>query len=96
MSKVYIAGKITGDPNYRDKFARAEAELKRQGHLVMNPAILPEGFEWETYMHITVTMLNACDTIYLLEDWQDSRGAQIEAKIAQDENYTIIYQKPPK
>lgn len=30
--KVYIAGKITGDPGYRDKFAAAEIQLGWQGH----------------------------------------------------------------
>jgi hypothetical protein len=41
--KVYIAGKITGDPHYRAKVAAAELGLKAFGHTVMNPAILPEG-----------------------------------------------------
>lgn len=26
--KVYIAGRITGDPRYREKFAEAEAALR--------------------------------------------------------------------
>ena len=30
--KIYIAGKITGDPKYFDKFWRAETELKKQGY----------------------------------------------------------------
>lgn len=42
--KVYIAGKITGDPNYREKFQQAADELKGGGHVVMNPAVLPDGF----------------------------------------------------
>ena len=36
--KIYIAGKITGDPNYREKFEKAEKFLAGQGHSVMNPA----------------------------------------------------------
>ena len=32
--KVYIAGKITGDPGYRDKFAAAEMQLFWHGHTV--------------------------------------------------------------
>ena len=43
--KVYIAGKITGDPGYRDKFAAAEIQLGWQGHTVLNPAELPGGHE---------------------------------------------------
>lgn len=26
--KIYIAGKITGDPNYKEKFAKMEKEQK--------------------------------------------------------------------
>lgn len=43
--KIYIAGKITGDPKYRDRF-RGEAEkLEGLGHIVLNPAELPEGMQ---------------------------------------------------
>ncbi len=41
MKRIYLSGKITGDPNYRDKFAKAEAHYKTFGHAVMNPAVLP-------------------------------------------------------
>ena len=36
--KVYIAGRITGDPRYREKFAEAEAALREVGHIPLNPA----------------------------------------------------------
>lgn len=29
--KIYIAGKITGDPKYKEKFTAAEAEYKKKG-----------------------------------------------------------------
>ena len=32
--RVYIAGKITGDENYRQKFAKAEEVLHQMGHSV--------------------------------------------------------------
>lgn len=95
-NKVYIAGKITGDPNYREKFAEAEKELKRRGYLVMNPAVLPEGFEWNEYMQITKAMLGVCDTIYLLHDWKESEGAIKERLWALTAGCTMIYQKAPK
>ena len=50
--KVYIAGKINGDPGYRDKFAAAEIQLGGQGHTVLNPAELPEGMAPADYMRI--------------------------------------------
>ena len=76
--KIYISGKITGDSDYKGKFARAEEKLKAAGHVVMNPAILPDGFEYDEYMRICLVMLDVCDAIYLLTDWRQSGGARKE------------------
>ena len=76
--KIYISGKITGDSDYKGKFARAEEKLKAAGHVVMNPAILPDGFEYDEYMRICLVMLDVCDAIYLLTDWRQSEGARKE------------------
>ena len=40
--KVYIAGKITGDPGYREKFRKAAEELGKWGNTALSPAELPE------------------------------------------------------
>ena len=78
--KIYIAGKITGDPNYKEKFNEAEAELKKiiPGSVILNPAILPEGLEEEDYMRITMEMLLAADAAVFLPDSSKSAGAMIE------------------
>lgn len=36
--RVYISGPISNEPDYKAKFAKAEAELKEQGFEVINPA----------------------------------------------------------
>ncbi len=42
--RVYIAGPMTGYKNFnREAFHNAEEELKREGHTVLNPAVLPDG-----------------------------------------------------
>ena len=41
--KIYIAGAITGDPKYREKLRRAEEAVRAEGHVAVNPAVLPEG-----------------------------------------------------
>ena len=81
--KIYIAGAITGDPEYREKFRRAEEAVRAEGHVAVNPAVLPEGLEPGDYMRICTAMLDSCDAIALLRDWAHSKGACIEMTYAQ-------------
>ncbi len=92
QKKIYIAGKITGLKDYKKNFDRAEEELKRQGHIVINPANNPVGLNYDDYMNIGIAMLKACDTIYMLDNWKDSTGAKIEHQIAELSGKEIIYQ----
>ena len=64
--KVYIAGKITGNENYKAEFAEAEKKLRALGHIPLNPAVLPEGLEKADYMRICLAMLDSADAIGLL------------------------------
>lgn len=58
--KVYLAGKITGDPNYREKFAAAAKKLEeRAGVTVISPAVTPEGLKKADYMRICFAMLES-------------------------------------
>ena len=76
--KVYIAGKITGDPGYRDKFAAAEIQLGGQGHTVLNPAELPDGMAKADYMRICFAMIDVADAVVFLPDAAESAGARLE------------------
>ena len=78
-SVIYIAGKITGDYNYKDKFKKAEIYLRELGFSVFNPANFPFGLEYESYLKIC-------------KDFKDSEGAMIEIKHAERINKRIIYQ----
>ena len=79
---IYIAGKITGDPNYKEKFDIAATSLEAQGHIVLNPAELPEGMLPADYMRICFAMIDTADAIYLLKGWYSSSGASIERNYA--------------
>ena len=79
---IYIAGKITGDPNYKEKFDIAATSLELQGHIVLNPAELPEGMLPADYMRICFAMIDTADAIYLLKGWYSSSGASIERNYA--------------
>lgn len=76
--KIYIAGKITGNENYREEFAKAQAELEKNGHTVLNPAVLPEGLTKGEYMRICFSMIDTADKVCFLDGWQDSEGAKVE------------------
>lgn len=91
--KIYIAGKITGLKNYRENFNRAEEKLKAEGHLCMNPSVLAEGFPWEVYMPICYAMIDACECVYMLKNWTDSKGAKMELEYARNNRKAIIYEE---
>jgi hypothetical protein len=88
--KTYIAGKITGLDNYQELFMAAEVRLKEQGHQVMNPSILPSGFEQQEYMRICFAMIDACERVYFLENWIDSPGANLEMQYARYHKKEIV------
>lgn len=90
--KIYLSGKISGDPDFKEKFASKEKELTEQGHLVFNPALHPDMFTWEQFMELDLKALGNCDAIYLLEDWKDSRGAKIEYDEAVKLGKEIIFE----
>ena len=78
--KVYIAGKITGDPDYRAKFADAQRQIEAQGHIVLNPATLPEGMEPKDYMRICFAMIDVADEVWMMPRWAASEGAALELR----------------
>ena len=82
--KIYIAGKISGDKNYKKKFKKAERVLKKKGYSVMNPAWLGDykDFIWFDYMLVSGAMQRRCEAVYFLPDWSQSKGATIELKRA--------------
>ena len=76
--KIYIAGKIAGDRRYRAKFREAAKVLEAAGHVVLNPATLPDGLEQADYMRICLAMLDTADLAVFLPDYRESRGAMVE------------------
>ena len=91
--KVYIAGKITGDPNYKQKFKVKEMKLTHIGHNVMNPALLPDGFGYEDYMKICFSMIDVCDAVHFMPCWEDSEGAKREFQYATSRGKQIFMDK---
>lgn len=91
--KGYIAGKITGDPRYKDKFEHAKRYIESQGYAVMSPAVMSLGFDYEDYMHVCFAMMWVCrnGTAFFLPDWIHSPGAMREYENAKKTGMRIEY-----
>ena len=63
---------------------------KEQGHIVLNPAELPEGMLPADYMRICFAMIDTADAIYLLKGWYSSSGASIERNYAMYTGKSIL------
>ena len=90
--KVYVAGKITGFDEFKEKFAKAQQELEELGHVVMNPAILPPGFEQDEYMHVCYAMIDVCEGVYFLDNWMDSKCATLEYNYALQNDKWMLFE----
>lgn len=95
--KIYISGAITGTDNYIERFAKAEKKLTEQGYSVVNPAKvnaqLPSDTDYEDYMKMSLCMLDMCDSIYMLNGWSKSCGANREYGYALAKNKPILYEE---
>lgn len=72
MSVIYIAGPMTGKPDFnRTAFTMTATRLRMLGHTVLNPATLPDGLTYRDYMLIGNAMLYCADTIgeHTVEVW---------------------------
>lgn len=76
--KIYIAGKIAGDPDYKAKFDTAEQEYKKKGYTVLNPSWMPQGMQPADYMRICFAMIDTADVVAFLPGYRQSAGAQVE------------------
>ncbi|EOX3228819.1 DUF4406 domain-containing protein [Escherichia coli] len=93
--KIYIAGPMTGYPDYnRTAFFSKAKELMEEGHIVLNPALLPAGLCQSEYMDICLAMVRSADAIYLLKGWDVSAGARAEHALAEKLGLTVIYEAP--
>ncbi len=78
-TKLYIAGKITGDPDYKAKFAEAQREFEKQGYTVLNPCWMPQGLQPADYMRMCFAMIDTADVVAFLPGFSNSPGARLEA-----------------
>ena len=94
--KIYIAGKISGENRLKmqEKFYIAAEKLTAQGHEPFVPSVLPDYADvpHEDYLHICYAIIDICDAVYALKDWQASKGARSELQYATDWKKRILYE----
>lgn len=84
--KVYISGPITGiDFGNRFAFMAARCGLELCGYEVIDPSEvkLDDDASWADYMRADLKLLLDCDFIFMLEGWEDSKGARLERELAE-------------
>lgn len=85
-ARVYISGPIAHyDLEERKKtFAAAKHRLRKSGFLPVNPMDngLPQPGDWREHMRADIANLLRCQYIYLLPDWQYSKGCRLELDVA--------------
>lgn len=95
--RIYISGPISGTTDYMERFDAVENMLTSRGYSVINPAAvnanLPGDTTWDEYMKMSYTMLDMCDAIYMLKDWERSQGANVELERAFNRDMKIILQE---
>lgn len=85
--QIYLSGPMSGiDEHNHPAFMRWAKRLRALGVEVFNPAHngLDPNAQWQEHMRADLTALVRSEHVALLPGWQRSRGAGIEARLAQD------------
>lgn len=87
--KIYIAGSISRNPDYKEQFIAAEQILRAAGHEVLNP-IRNTGEGYKDFIDKGLAQLQTCEAICMLPGYEKSRGAKLELKYAETVGLQII------
>ena len=91
MTSVYISRPMEGVQNYEENFRRAECKLIIDGYAAVNPAVVGcKGLSREELLTLDIELLKKCDAIYMLDGWQQSRGANREYGFALGDGMKIM------
>jgi len=95
--KFYISGKITGlDIKEAERlFEDGEKAILYTGGIPVNPmkeVPYVTGKTWQQYMLEDIALIFDCYGMYMLSNWEESKGARIEHAIAKELGMHIIYQ----
>lgn len=96
---IYISGPITGlkEEDAKAAFDKAEKLLEVEYERVVNPMRFESAYQsanltYDEMMDIDLRLLKMCKAIYMLKNWEGSKGACIERLTALQLGMKIIYE----
>lgn len=94
--RVYISGAIAHHDLTERKaaFGSAERFLVLKGFDPVNPFKngLPDDAHWRKHMRADIALLLGCDYIYMLKDWELSKGAKLELDVASSCGIKVLFE----
>jgi len=95
-NKIYIAGPVTGIPDYQERFRKAKEKIvaeygTEQFEYVIPSELCPSHWSWLRSMVKCVWHLLKCQMVVFLPGWEKSKGATIENNIAHRTHKAIRY-----
>jgi len=94
--KVYISGAIAHYDleERRNAFLNAERYLSLKGFEPVNPFKngLPDEAHWREHMKADIALLLDCQYIYMLRDWELSKGAKLELDVASSCGIKVLFE----
>lgn len=81
MKRVYISGPISNNPNFKEDFRKVREQWEEADYAVIDPSYLIDVFPGgthEQYMKICMELLKMADLVYMMDGWENSKGAIIE------------------
>jgi hypothetical protein len=76
--KVYIAGAVSDNPNYKRQFNAARDLILASGKIPIDTSWMPLGLDYEDYMHVSFACIDIADEVYFMHNRIDSNGAKRE------------------
>ena len=92
--KIYIAGKVTGEPQAECelKFATAKQKIEALGFESINPLEVVGDWQtpWNKAMRMCISKLTECDAIVLITDWSSSKEPYLNMRLQNNLKYLIL------
>lgn len=93
MPKVFLSGAISDRlDTYKEHFDEAEKQFKEIWVEVYNPSSIDITTPWEEAMKETLSQMETCEFMYVLKNWENSKGVKIEIEQAKNLNIPIFYE----